>query len=213
MDLFEVIKAFEDIDGEIKAIGRIIEVSNNRVDKLVSGGYIVPIPRIIAESLLKLINGKLGSDTDFWNGHRSILGYNNSAYKHIHNPSYVYPNDCTLVDAVTSATENTFGDFAELIPANGITESFDIHWANIASISANGTYVVEMHEVSNDDLQESIRYLGSFSISRLDNFSRSFSKYTQIPVVEENKRIGVRAKKRGAGAGTISFNVEYHDYE
>ena len=213
MDLYEVIKAFTDIDGEVKAIGRIIEVADNRVDKLIGGGYIVPIPRVIVESLLNTINGKLGIDTDIWNGGRTVLGYTNATYKHIHNPSYVYPNDCTLVSAITSATANTFGDFVELVPENGITVPFDIHWANIQDISASGTYIVELHEVSNADLQVSEKYLGSFSISRQDNFTRSFSKYTQIPVVHANTRIGVRAKKSGAGAGTISFNTEYHDYE
>lgn len=213
MDLYEVIKAFTDIDGEVKAIGRIIEVADNRVDKLIGGGYIVPIPRVIVESLLKTINGKLGIDTDIWNRDKTVLGYTNATYKHIHNPSYVYPNDCTLVSAITSATENTFGDFVELVPENGITVPFDIHWANIQDIDSNGTYIVELHEVSNADLQVSEEYLGSFSISRQDNFTRSFQVYTQIPVVSANKRIGVRAKKSGEGAGTISFNTMYHDYE
>jgi len=160
------------------------------------------------------IDTKIGENTQFWaNSTKTVLGYSNSTYKHIHNPSYVYPNDCSLVAALTSATANTFGNFAELIPANGITVSFDIHWLNIQDVSANGTYILELHEVSNDDLQVSEKYLGSLSVSRQDNFTRSTQIYMQIPVVAANKRIGVRAKKSGAGAGTISFNVMYHDYE
>ena len=156
---------------------------------------------------------KLGDNDAFWSiGSKSVLSYANSAYKHIHNPSYVYPSDCTLVNAVTSADANTFGNFAGLVPASGITVSFDIHWANIQNISANGTYIVEFHEVSNADLQVSETFLGSFSVSRQDNFTRSFQVYTQIPVVAANKRVGVRAKKSGAGAGTISLNISYHDY-
>ena len=163
---------------------------------------------------LKNLYDKLGKNTDLWgNGGNNVLGYSNATYKHIHNPSYVYPSDCTLVDVTTSATENTFGDFVELVPENGITVAFDIHWANIQNISDNGTYIIEMHEVSNADLQVSEKYLGSFSVSRQNNFTRSFQVYTQIPVVAANKRIGARAKKSGAGAGTISFNTSYHDYE
>jgi hypothetical protein len=213
MNLYEVIKAFTDIDGEIKTVGMIIEVASNRVDKLISQGYVIPVPRETIDSLLKTINGKLGENTQLW-GHetKTVLGYNNAAYKHIHNPSYVWPDDCTLVSAVSSATADTFGDFVELIGEGDIDRAFDIHWANIENITENGVYIVELHEVSNADLQVSEKYLGLFSVSRRDNFTRSFTKYTQIPVVSSNKRIGARVKKSGAGAGTVVFNVEFHDY-
>ena len=228
MKLFEVIKEFIDIDNQVKTVGMIITVANNRVSKLISQGYIVPLPSIIAESFLKQIrdigiqilaetnetNDKLGENTDFWGGStKTALAYSNSAYKHIHNPSYVYPDDCTLVNAITSATVDIFGEFAELVPENGIPVNFDIHWANIQDINANGTYIVEIHEVSNADLQVSEKYLGGFSVSRQNNFTRSFQVYTQIPVVHANTRIGIRAKKGDAGAGTVSLNVSYHDYE
>jgi len=162
---------------------------------------------------VKNIFQKLGDSNQFWvNGSKTVLGYSNSTYKHIHNPSYVYPDDCTLISAITSATANTFGSFAEVVGTGGITVAFDIHWANIQDISASGTYIVELHEVSDADLQVSEKYLGVFSASRQDNFTRSFQVYTQVPVIAANKRIGVRSKKSGAGAGTVSFNVLYHDY-
>jgi hypothetical protein len=166
----------------------------------------------LQDDVKEIKDDKLGNDTDFWNGHRTVLGYSNAAYKHIHNPSYVYPDDCTLKSAVSSATANTFGDFVELVGEGDIDTAFDIHWANIQNISANGTYIVEFHEVSNDDLQVSEKYLGGFSISRQDNFTRSFQVYTQVPVIGANKRVGARVKKGDAGAGTVSFNIEYHDY-
>ena len=155
----------------------------------------------------------IGEETQLWGSpSKTVLGYSNSAYKHIHNPSYVYPADCTLVSAVTSATANTFGVFAQLVAAGGITVAFDIHWANVQDINQDGTYIIELHEVSNADLQVSEKFLGSFSVSRQSAFTRSFQVYTQIPVVDANKRIGVRAKKGSSTAGTISFNVSYHDY-
>jgi hypothetical protein len=167
----------------------------------------------LQDDIKEINDDKLGESTQVWaNSTKTVLGYSNSTYKHIHNPSYVYPNDCSLITAVTSAVANTFGNFAQLIPENGITVNFDIHWANIQDISASGTYIVEFHEVSNADLQVSEKYLGGFSVSRQDNFTRSFQVYTQIPVVMANKRIGVRVKKSGAGAGNVVFNVSYHDY-
>jgi hypothetical protein len=162
---------------------------------------------------IKDIITSIGNNTDLWgNGSNNILGYSNAAYKHIHNPSYVYPSDCSLKTGTTSATADTFGDFVELVPANDITVAFDIHWANITDISADGTFLVELHEVSNDDLQVSEKYLGAFSVTRTGAFTRSFAKYTQISVVGANKRVGFRVKKSNAGAASVSFNVEYHDY-
>ena len=55
MKLYEVIKAFTDVDNKIKTIGMIIEVADNREDKLISQGYIVPLPTALAESFLKQI--------------------------------------------------------------------------------------------------------------------------------------------------------------
>jgi hypothetical protein len=165
------------------------------------------------QTTANLISSKLGENTSFWgNSSKTVLAYSNSTYKHIHNPSYVYPDDCSLVTAVTSATANTFGEFAQLVGVGGIPVNFDIHWANIQNITANGTYIVELHEVSEADLQVSEKYLGAFSVSRQDNFTRSFQVYTQVPVIQANKRIGVRVKKGDAGAGNVVFNVMYHDY-
>jgi hypothetical protein len=167
----------------------------------------------LQDDVREIKDDKLGENTQLWgNATKTVLGYSNATYKHIHNPSYVFPSDCTLKSAVSDAVANTFGDFVELVPENGIDRAFDIHWANVQDISADGTYIVELHEVSNADLQISEKYLGAFSVSRTGAFTRSFSKYTQIPVVEANKRIGVRAKKSGAGAGNVVFNVSYHDY-
>ena len=55
MKLYEVIKAFTDVDDKIKTVGMIIEVADNREDKLISQGYIVPLPTALAESFLKQI--------------------------------------------------------------------------------------------------------------------------------------------------------------
>ena len=162
---------------------------------------------------IKDIITSIGNNTDLWgNGGNNILGYSNATYKHIHNPSYVHPADCSLVSPTTSATANTFGDFVELFATNEINVGFDVHWANIADISGNGTFIVEFHQVSDDDLQVSEGYLGAFSVIRNTNFTRSFAKYSQIPVVGANKRVGVRVKQNNASAQSVSFNVEYHDY-
>ena len=161
---------------------------------------------------IKDIITSLGDSTQLWGANNTVLGYANSTYKHIHNPSYVYPADCSLVTPISSATANTFGDFVELVGTGGITVAFDIHWANVQNISGNGTFLVEIHEVSDADLQVSEKYLGAFTVSRSGVFTVSFQVYTQIPVVSANKRIGVRVKQSNASDESVSFNVVYHNY-
>lgn len=212
MRLYEVIKAFIDIDGEIKTIGQIITVADNREDKLISGGYIIPIPSLIAESFLKQINDKLGINTDLWKEPtKSVLSYCNATYKHIHNPGYCLPADGTVTTVTSSATAGVFGDFVDVVGANVIEVAFDIHWLTITDTSANGVYVIELHRL--DGAGASVELLCQVPTSRTDNFTRVGEAFTQIPVQPPNSRIGARVLKSTSGAGSVSFIAHYHDYE
>ena len=165
----------------------------------------------LIKDLLNVVNQKIGSITDIYSVNESLFGFQNAFYKHIHNPGFVYPADGTNINVVTSATEKTFGSFVELVPANTITVAFDTHWANIAEISANGTYVVEFWLV--DEELAPVKYLTAFSITRGDNFTKLGEAFIQVPVIHANSRIAARALKGTAGAGTISLNIHYHTYE
>ncbi len=157
---------------------------------------------------------RLGDPDDLWGfPNKSLLAYANAAYQHIHMPGYVYPRNGTNVDVITSATASTFGDFAELVPADAIPAPFDTHWVNVANISHNGTYVIQLHIVENASLQTIVRYLTEFSVTRLDNFTKSSQVYVQMPAIPGGSRIGVRALKGTGTAGTVSLNIHYHEYE
>ena len=157
---------------------------------------------------------RLGAPDDLWGApNKTVLAYANAAYQHIHMPGYVYPRDGTNVDVVTSATASTYGDFVELVPADAIGAPFDTHWVNVAEISHNGTYVIQLHIVSNTAPMTSVRYLTEFSVTRLDNFTKSSQVYVQMPAIPGGSRIGVRALKGSATAGTVSLNIHYHEYE
>ena len=154
---------------------------------------------------------KLGDSTQLWGGStKTVLGYNNAIYKHIHNPSYILPNDCTTIDVTSSATANTFGDFVEIVSETD--RAIDFHWANIVEVTELGVYIIELHEVDATDLQVSEKYLGSISVSRLDIFTKASQVSVQVPVMPTGKRIACRVKRGTAGAGTVKFNLTYHDY-
>ncbi len=165
---------------------------------------------------MKLINGsdRIGNENQLWaSGSKTLLAYSNAAYQHIHMPGYVWPDDCSVVTVTTDATANTFGSFVELVGTGDITAPYDCHWATVTAISANGVYIVEFHIVSDADLQVSEQYLTAFSVARLDNFTRSWQVNVQMPAISGGKRVGARAKKAGAGAETVSFNIHYHEYD
>ena len=156
---------------------------------------------------------KLGVATDLWGvPDKTVLAYANAAYQHIHMPGYIWPNDCTLVSCLTSATENTFGDFVQLVPKNGIVAPYDCHWVTVSDITANGVYIVEFHLVS-DDPMVTQGYLTAFSAARVSAFSRSTQVSVQMPAIAGGRRVAAKAKKSGAGEGTIRFNIHYHEYE
>ena len=157
---------------------------------------------------------KVGTDEQLWGGpYKTILGYANAHYQHIHMPGYIWPNDCSTCDVATSATANTFGSFVELVGAGDIEAPYDCHWINIEQITVSGVYIVEFHVVSDTDLQESERFLTAWSISRESNFDRSAQIMVQMPAIAGGKRVGARAKKSGAESGTVRFNIHYHEYE
>ena len=156
------------------------------------------------------IDDKLGANTDLWgNSTKTVLAYNNAVYKHIHNPSRITPDDCTTIDVTTSATADTFGDFVTIIAAT--TKAIDFHWANIVEVTSTGAYIIEFWTLDAEDAEET--YLGVISPNRLDNFTKASEMTVQIPVVPTGSKIACKAKKSGAGAGTVKFNLIYHDYE
>lgn len=192
-----------EIDSKINVIDTNVDTLNVDVVNVESKVDII-------DTNVDVVNGKIGEDTDDFNGMTTLKGFNNTLYKHIHNPSYLYPANGTNISVTTSATTSQFGAMVEVIPANVITEPFDIHWANIADIGAVGTFNVELWEV--DGSLVPVKYLGVFSATRTDNFSKVGESTVQIPPVAPNTRMGARALKGTTGAGTISFNVHYHTY-
>ena len=163
--------------------------------------------------LMPTILERVGLSRDSWMPDKTVLGYSNYAYQHIHQPSYIVPDNCSLISATTSATENTFGDFVQAVGADAFEHAFDFHWASVENITENGVYIIEIHIVDDGDLQESVEYLGALTVSRRDNFTRGYQVYTQVPVIPAKSRVAVRAKKSGAGAGVVTFNFTYHNYE
>jgi hypothetical protein len=161
-------------------------------------------------SYIKSIISKIGSSNQFWGSNNTVLGYANVTYKHIHNPGLCYPNNGSVISVITSDTAGQFGSFVDAIPINTFDRAFDLHWCSIANISAVGDYILQFHTL--DSNGDSLGIIGEVDCHRTDNFTRVGPSYLQIPIQPPNTRIGVRALKGNAGAGTVSFVLNYHDY-
>jgi hypothetical protein len=129
--------------------------------------------------------------------------------KHLHSKSKVYP---TLASAKTINKVNTTSwgldaSTVEIIPANTITEIFDIHYINIGSISANDEYEILLFEGTVGNEVEIAR--GSFD--RTVTVSEG-SLPIQTDLIPANTRISAKLTSLGANARNISVKLHYHEY-
>jgi hypothetical protein len=111
---------------------------------------------------------------------------------------------------ISSATANTYGDFIKIIDVNSGTSSFSMHWLNVTDITENGVYVLEICIVNPLDIQEAIECLANVNVSRINTFTRSFQLAVHMRNVCDGSTIAIRAKKSGAGSGTVKFVCAYH---
>jgi hypothetical protein len=168
------------------------------------------IPSVIEDT--EDIQLKIGNNTQIWaNSTKTILAYNNTTYKHIHNPAYVYPANAADKSVTSGAGAWELGSLTELIPANTIDVSFDIHWLNVSNMSAVGTYYIELHLVDGD--LNSTKYLGAVKVTSSAAQDKADNAFIQIPVIPANSRVGIRVADSTTSSRTISLSVHYHDYE
>ena len=161
--------------------------------------------------MTKLVNGsdRIGQETQLWGGAtKTVLGYTNAAYKHIHNASYILPDDCSVFRASTHNDANTFGDFVELVALT--TKAIDFHWCSLVDIEDTANHILEIHII--DGAGASVQYLGAISFTRTGAQVRSFQLMTQCPVIPSGVRVGARVKNNKAGVDYVDFTLTYHDY-
>lgn len=153
------------------------------------------------------INSKLGVNTDFAS-HKTVLGYDNSLYQHIHNQSYCYP---TLADGVVvpgGAGAWQLGNFVEIIPASTITSEFDIHWINFENASATDVYEFVLYKGALGAEVE----IGRIRTSRDTAQSGTAKVPIQIPAQTANTRISAKVASKSGGGDTVTVSVYYHIY-
>ena len=144
----------------------------------------------------------LGADT--------ILEHLNTSYYHIHGLPFVYPDHAdTILLTAGGGAWNLTGNIIEVIPANTLNvESFDLHWINIADISANGEVQVDIYKGS---IGNEVR-IGATRSQRNAVQSRENANRIQVAQQVTGERISCRLSDSTAGSLDCRVSFEGHYY-
>ena len=139
----------------------------------------------------------------------NIYGISKMLKLHVHMPQLIYP---FLSDGVTltgDSSSYTLGSKVEVIPADTITDEFDLHWVIIEDVSANDVYCIEIYsgEIGSEVLIGRAKVVKSTTAG-----SGAISIPIQTPMVAANTRISAAAASKTGGGDTITISLGYHEY-
>ena len=154
----------------------------------------------------------IGNKTDTSSGD-SVMAYLKSLAtdmhileEHIHSVSKVYP---TLTSGVTvngGAGAWVLGNAVEIVPINTITDEYDIHYINVASVSVNDTYELILFTDAACTIE-----VGRVRFTRTAVQSSTSSSPMMTPVIAANS--GIWAKVASAsGSDNAVISIFYHTY-
>ena len=146
----------------------------------------------------------IGNKSDSHSG-TSLMALAHTGEEHAHAVSKVYPTLAAGVQVDTDASAWTLGAFTEIVPANTITDDFDIHAIDVEDISANGTFELVLYYGASDTEAGRIRFV------RTTVQSATLNTVIQTPIIPANSRI--RAKVASAAGGqNVTISLRYHTY-
>jgi len=128
---------------------------------------------------------------------------------HIHSVAMVYPDldDSITVTAEDDVTTWTLGPLVEIVPADTITEPFDIHFLFIASISNNSEYQLNLYQGAGDELIAEIPFTRE---GVQDGAVRPLVVMT--PMIPAGARIRAALASAADNGETVTIKVGYHTY-
>jgi hypothetical protein len=158
------------------------------------------------EIIIYAVNSKTGNSNNTA-ADKTLLGYLNSLYQHVHNPAKCYP---TLQNGVTvngGAGAWALGNFVEIVPASTITTMYDIHYVNFESASATDTYEFVLYS----GLAGAEVEIGRIRTKKEATQSGTTSVPIQIPALMANTRISAKLAS-SSGGDNVTVSVFYHTY-
>ena len=129
------------------------------------------------------------------------------AYYHAHNPSLIYPRDASPITVISGAGAWNEGSKVEIINNTVKNEAFDIHFINLATISAVDDYVLKLYQGE----AGSEVFWGECSFSRDTNQMRAAFVPIQGPPIAKNTRISATLLS-GTGGDRADVKIYTHEY-
>lgn len=142
-------------------------------------------------------------------GNETLYNWAVRGYQHYHQPANVYPD---LADSILLTAGNTvawgLGSFTEIIPANAIASSFDIHWVMISDISASDEYQLNLYSGASG----SEVLIASIAFFRDSIFAQEGNLPIQVPIQAANARISAKLACGDGDGATCRIKTYYHTY-
>jgi hypothetical protein len=129
------------------------------------------------------------------------------AYYHVHNQSLIYPRDGAPESVIAGAGAYNEGAKYEIIPADEIDKSFDIHFANLGAISEVDDYVLKLY--TGDAGSE--EFWAECSFSRDTNQMRAAYIPIQGDPIPPNTRVSATLMS-GNGSNNVQLKLYTHRY-
>jgi hypothetical protein len=154
----------------------------------------------------------IGNKTDTPSGN-SVIAYLKSLAadmhileEHIHSVSKVYPTLAAGVTVTGGVGAWVLGNATEIVPINTITDTYDIHYINVASVSVNDTYELVLFSDAACTVE-----VGRVRFTRTAVQASTSSTPMMTPVIAANS--GIWAKVASAsGSNNIVISLFYHTY-
>ncbi len=157
----------------------------------------------------------LGELSDYVNvpyefGENTVMSFLTTGYYHVHGTPLVYPDHANAITLTAGAGAwNLTGSIIEIIPAATLTLSaFDIHFADISSISENAEIQIDLYKggAGSEEL------ISSVTAERSTVTSPGNPIRIQIPQQSPGTRISARLSSSVAGATTCKIKLHGHYY-
>ena len=154
----------------------------------------------------------IGNKTDTVSGD-SIMAYLKSLAAdihiiedHIHSVSKVYPTLAAGVTVISGAGAWQLGNAVVIVPINTITDDYDIHYINVASVSVNDTFELVLFTDAACTVE-----VGRVRFTRTSVQSGTSSTPMMTPLISANS--GIWAKIASAsGNDNAVISLFYHTY-
>jgi hypothetical protein len=154
-----------------------------------------------------LIRDVIGNKTDDHLGD-SVYSLLKTINEHMHSAVKCYPTLANGVSVITGLTPWALGNYAVVVPANTITQDFDIHHINVSSFGATDTCELVLYSGADGAEVE----IGRVRFTRLSNIGAPPHIPFQTSVIAANSQIKAKVANQSGSGSTAVMSILYHNY-